>query len=138
MARIFNFAVAALVLLHSTNASMNPLMLSKTAMLKSIRKTSHTRDFASSIPRQSYATSIDEWYEDGCDELLQASNTHVDENEVTLCSVSEIELAMLNDAFIHSFFNYVLLICHTMKFEILPNVSTKLNHNAGCCSSIPN
>jgi len=96
MARFLNAAIAALALLHTANASMNPLMLSKTAMLKSIRKTSHVSGL-SAMPIKSPATSIDEWYEDGCDELLQASTSSSrmrgtfdenDEKEVAMCSVS--------------------------------------------------
>ena len=98
MARILNVAIAALALLHNANASMNPLMLSKTAMLRSIRKTSHVSGL-SAMPIKSPATSIDEWYEDGCDELLEASTSSSrmdlydtfdenDEKEVAMCTVS--------------------------------------------------
>jgi hypothetical protein len=96
MARFLNGALAAVVLFHTANASMNPLMLSKTAMLKSTRKTSHVSDL-SSMPMGSSVTSIDEWYDDGCDELLEAStstmssfdtNNGKDEKEVAMCSVS--------------------------------------------------
>ena len=100
MARIFNVAIAALALLNNANASMNPLMLSKTAMLRSIRKTSHVSGL-SVMPIKSPATSIDEWYEDGCDELLEASTSSSrmdrydtfdenDEKEVAMCTVSSM------------------------------------------------
>jgi hypothetical protein len=51
------------------------------------------------MPIKSPATSIDEWYEDGCDELLEASTSSSrmdrydtfdenDEKEVAMCTVS--------------------------------------------------
>lgn len=100
MARIFNVAIAALALLNNANASMNPLMLSKTAMLRSIRKTSHVSGL-SVMPIKSPATSIDEWYEDGCDELLEASTSSSrmdrydtfdenDEKEVAMCTMNPV------------------------------------------------
>jgi len=97
MSRILNFAAAALLLLHATNASMNPLMLSRTAMLTSIRKADGRSGCSpSSLNMQSPSpnTCIDEWYDNGCDELLEASNTYErhmdvhDEKEVAMCSVS--------------------------------------------------
>mmetsp|Transcript_18821 Transcript_18821/g.27502 ORF Transcript_18821/g.27502 Transcript_18821/m.27502 type:complete len:379 (-) Transcript_18821:85-1221(-) len=100
MARMFQFAVVALVLLHSAaNASMNPLSVSRTAMLKSIRPASHINNLSSSSSSlslssssQSYmhssaAAPVDEWYEDGRDECIQAAN-YDHEKEVQLCSVA--------------------------------------------------
>jgi phage shock protein PspC (stress-responsive transcriptional regulator) len=99
MARILNFAVAALALLHSANASMNPLSVSRTAMLKSVRKTSHVSDRSSSSSSSSMysssSTSIDEWYENGCDELLQASN-YDNEKDVQLCSAAAVSSGGIN------------------------------------------
>ena len=97
MTHFLYITLIAVVIFHAVNASMNPLMLSKTAMLKSIRsKTSHISDL-SSTPMKSSITSIDEWYDDGCDELLEASistmstsdtNNGKDEKEVAMCNVS--------------------------------------------------
>eukprot|EP00979_Chaetoceros_neogracilis_P005267 scaffold944_cov127-Chaetoceros_neogracile.AAC.9 len=108
MARFLNSALAAVVLFHTANASMNPLMLSKTAMLKSTRKTSHVSDL-SSMPMGSSITSIDEWYDDGCDELLEAStstmssfdtNNGKDEKEVAMCSINPVVKNLARGAFL--------------------------------------
>ena len=97
MTRILNTAGAVLVLLHAANASMNPLMLSRTAMLTSVRKVHFRSEESSSTPMgpasPSMDTNIDEWYDDGCDALLEASNTYErtldvdtnDQREVAMC-----------------------------------------------------
>ena len=115
MARILNIALAALVLLHSTNASMNPLMLSRTAMLTTIRKagpssssTSMSAGTSASYPD----TSIDEWYEDGCDELLEASSVYERSNDSDYKNEKEVAMCVS-----HFTFNYKQcepLICYVM------------------------
>jgi hypothetical protein len=97
MTRILNTAGAVLVLLHAANASMNPLMLSRTAMLTSVRRVDFKSEESSSSlmgpASPSMDTNVDEWYDDGCDALLEASNTYersldVDTNEqreVAMC-----------------------------------------------------
>jgi hypothetical protein len=62
---------------HVTQANLNPLMVSRTALLRSIRKvnspTSDKIHTQSSGPSSLCPSAIDEWYDNGCDELLQAS-----------------------------------------------------------------
>ena len=97
MVKYLKYTVAALafVLPDSTNA--NPLALSRNAMLSSIKRSRYVSDLSSpSNAFSSPSTNIDEWYEDGCDELLEASTTTTIENsrsinnDVQLCSVSTI------------------------------------------------
>lgn len=105
MPRILNVAVVALVLLHTTDASMNPLLTSRNAMLTTFRRVPTTTSSTSvNFQSSSADTCIDEWYDNGCDELLEASNTFErksssatscmdgldlgDDKEVAMCSVS--------------------------------------------------
>jgi len=76
-----------------TIASMNPLMVSRTALLRSIRKVNTpaatSDDRISTSHSTLYSPTIDEWYDNGCDELLQTSdNGNQNGEEVILCNVS--------------------------------------------------
>lgn len=74
-----------------TIASMNPLMVSRTALLRSIRKVNTpaatSDDRISTAHSTLYSPTIDEWYDNGCDELLQTSyNGNQNVEEVILCN----------------------------------------------------
>lgn len=89
MIRFLNLAALAFLFLQSTEASMNPLMLSRTAMLKSVRKTSQISNLSTSISGQSSISPVDEWFEDGCDDLLEASTSYnPDQKKVDMCSAA--------------------------------------------------
>lgn len=93
MVRYIKYVVAsiALVLLDSTNA--NPLALSRNAMLSSIKRSRYVSDLSSpSNAFSSPSTNIDEWYEDGCDELLEASTTTTIENSRTRNMNNDVQL----------------------------------------------
>ncbi len=89
-------ALALILLTSNSDVDASPLSFNRHAVLHSVRRTGRTGTSSSSVSSSNLFaapnTNIDEWYEDGCDELLEASNNHVygndNDNEVQLCSVS--------------------------------------------------
>ena len=90
-------ACSTLFILEGADASMNPMMVSRNALTKSVRNVSFgNHRISSSINDGSnnlFSPSFDNEYDDGCDDefdVIEASSTSYgsSEKEVQMCSVS--------------------------------------------------
>ena len=84
------FITVATTLLTLDGSDATPMMLSRNAVSQSVREVSFgTRSRKSDAwESSSVLPSIDELYDDGCEELKEASSFGSPEKEVQMCSVS--------------------------------------------------